>query len=241
MIPSRVFLVSVCLSALFLWNVAAGQSLPPVRVVLVGDSTVNDAGGWGTGFRAWFGSDMEVVNLAKNGRSSKNFRSEGLWAPAITGKPDYILIQFGHNDGPGKGPDRETDPQTTFRENMARFVEEARATGAQPVLVTSIVRRAFTEDGKIKRDSLVPYVEAVRELAAAQKVPLIDLYSLTLAQAEKLGAEGCAEIDARLPDGKRDSTHLGPNGRQEIGRMAAQEFVKLMPAMRAYAAEPARQ
>jgi lysophospholipase L1-like esterase len=207
---------------------------------LVGDSTVNDGGGWGPGFRAWFGADVEVVNLAKNGRSSKNFRIEGLWAPALTGKPDYILIQFGHNDGPGKGPERETDPKTTFRENMARYVAEARAAGAQPVLVTSIVRRAFTEDGKIKRDSLVPYVEAVRELAAAQQVPLIDLYSMTRVQAETLGAEGCAEIDARLPDGKRDSTHLGPQGRQEIGRMAAQEFVKLMPAMRAYAAHPAR-
>ena len=208
---------------------------------MVGDSTVNDGGGWGPGFRAWFGAGVEVVNLAKNGRSSKSFRSEGLWAPALTAKPDYILIQFGHNDGPGKGPDRETDPSTTFRENMARYVDEARAAGAQPVLVTSIVRRVFTEDGKVKRDSLVPYVEAVRELAAEKKVPLIDLYSLTLAQAEKLGAEGCAEIDARLPDGKRDQTHLGPKGRQEIGRMAALEFVKLMPAMRSYAAAPERQ
>jgi lysophospholipase L1-like esterase len=89
------------------------------------------------------------------------------------------------------------------------------------VLVTSIVRRAFTDDGKIKRDGLVPYVEVVRELGAAERVPLIDLYALTLAQAEKLGSEGCAEIDARLPDGKRDQTHLGPRGRQEIGRMAA--------------------
>ena len=50
----------------------------------------------------------------------------------------------------------------------------------------------------------------------------------------------CAEIDARLPDGKRDTTHLGPKGRQEIGRMAAQEFVRLIPAMRDYAAEPVR-
>ena len=209
-------------------------------MALVGDSTVNDAGGWGPGFRASFTPELDVVNLAKNGRSSKSFRGEGLWERALTGKPGYILIQFGHNDGPGKGPDRETDPKTTFRENMARYVAEARTAGAQPVLVTSIVRRNFTGEGKIKQDSLVPYVEAVRELAAAQNVPVIDLYSLTLSQAEKLGSDGCAEIDARLPDGKRDQTHLGPKGRQEIGRMAAQEFVKLMPAMRDYAVEPAR-
>jgi lysophospholipase L1-like esterase len=227
-------------AVLFAWSLAAQPSRPPVRVVLVGDSTVNDAGGWGPGFRAQFGPDVEVVNLAKNGRSSKSFRAEGLWAPAVTGRPDYILIQFGHNDGPGKGQDRETDPQTTFRENMARYVEEARAAGAQPVLVTSIVRRVFTAEGRIKPDTLLPYVESVRELAADQKIPVIDLYSLTLAQAEKLGPEGCAEIDARLPDGKRDQTHLGPVGRQEIGRMAAVEFMKLMPAMRRTAGGPER-
>lgn len=236
MTRSAMSSVSVWLMALCFSSLAAGQSLPHVRVVLVGDSTVNDEGGWGPGFRAWFGADVEVINLAKNGRSSKSFRNEGLWAPALIAKPDYILIQFGHNDGPGKGPERETDPQTTYRENMARYLEEARAAGAQPVLVTSIVRRVFNEDGRIKRDSLVPYVEAVRELAVEKGVPLVDLYALTLAQAEKLGPEGCAAIDARLPDGKRDRTHLGPQGRQEIGRMAAQEFVKLMPAMQQYAA-----
>jgi lysophospholipase L1-like esterase len=239
---SRGFVFSpvAWIPALFVVGLAAAPPLPPVRVVLVGDSTVNDAGGWGPGFRAWFGADVEIVNLAKNGRSSKSFREEGLWAPAVTGRPDYILIQFGHNDGPGKGADRETDPKTTFLENMIRYLEEARAAGVQPVLVTSIVRRVFSEEGRIKPDSLLPYVEAVRELAAGRKIPLIDLYSLTLAQAEALGPEGCADIDARLPDGKRDHTHLGPKGRQEIGRMAAQEFVRLMPAMRKYSAEAAR-
>jgi lysophospholipase L1-like esterase len=237
---SFVFSPVAWIPALIVVGMAAAPPLPRVRVVLAGDSTVNDAGGWGPGFRAWFGADVEVVNLAKNGRSSKSFREEGLWAPAVSGKPDYILIQFGHNDGPGKGADRETDPKTTFRENMIRYVEEARAAGAQPVLVTSIVRRVFNEEGKVKPDSLLPYVEAVRELAAARKIPLIDLYSLTLAQAEKLGPEGCADIDARLPDGKRDRTHLGPRGRQEIGRMAAEEFVRLLPAMRNYSAEAAR-
>lgn len=225
------------LAALCAYSLTAAEPpLPPLRVVLVGDSTVNDVGGWGPGFRSYFAPDLEVVNLARNGRSSKSFRAEGLWEPAVTGRPDYILIQFGHNDGPGKGADRETDPKTTFRENMSRYIEEARAAGAQPVLVTSIVRRTFTPDGKLKPDSLLPYVEAVRELAAAQKLPLIDLYSLTVAQAEKLGPEGCAEIDARLPDGQRDHTHLGPRGRKEIGRMAAQEFVKLIPAVRSYSA-----
>src|SRR5579871_3722592 len=108
----------LCTSSLLL-----AQTRPHIRVVLVGDSTVNDGGGWGPGFRSSFSADVEVINLAKNGRSSKSFRAEGLWEPAVAARADYILIQFGHNDGPGKGPDRETDPRTTFRENMARYVD----------------------------------------------------------------------------------------------------------------------
>ncbi len=203
----------------------------PVRIVLVGDSTVNDEGGWGPGFRSFL-PGVDVINLAKNGRSSKSFRDQGLWEPALAAKPNYILIQFGHNDGPGKGPERETDPGTTYRANLARYIDEARAAGAEAVLVTSIVRRVFTPDGKVKRDSLVPYVEAARALAAEKKVPLLDLYSLTLAQAEALGPDGCAEIDARTPEGKRDTTHLGPKGRQEIGAMAARELLKVHPELR---------
>lgn len=216
-------------SLLLLVATSATFAASPVRIVLVGDSTVNDQGGWGPGFRSVFAPEVEIVNLAKNGRSSKSFRAEGLWKPALDPKPSYVLIQFGHNDGPGKGADRETDPKTTFRDNMSRYVDEVRAAGSQPVLVTSIVRRNFGEDGKIKQDSLLPYVEAVRALAAEMKVPLIDLYALTLAHAERLGPEGCADIDARDAEGKRDHTHLGPRGRQEIGVMAAQEFIKLFP------------
>ncbi|MGH8324890.1 MAG: pectinesterase family protein, partial [Steroidobacteraceae bacterium] len=206
----------------------------PVKIVLAGDSTVNDAGGWGPGFRAAFGPGVEVVNLALNGRSSKSFREEGAWVPVLAAKPDYVLIQFGHNDVPGKGPSRETGPGTTYRENMARYVDEARAVGATPVLVTSIVRRNFTPDGKIKADSLVPYVEEVRKLAAEKNVALIDLYALTLAQAEKLGPAGCDEIDARGQDGKLDHTHLGPAGQRTIGRMAAVAFVRLESSLAPY-------
>src|SRR5437870_1115592 len=147
----------ILLGVLLLTGAAWAQ--PPVRIVLTGDSTVNDGGGWGPGLRSFFTPQVEVTNLARNGRSSKSFRDEGAWAPALDARANYILIQFGHNDGPGKGPERETDPKTTYRENMARYVDEARAAGAEPVLVTSIVRRVFTAEGKIKRDSLAPYVE----------------------------------------------------------------------------------
>ena len=81
---------------------AAAGADRPVKVVLVGDSTVNDEGGWGPGFRASFGPEIQIVNLALNGRSSKSFRDEGAWAKVLPEKPDFVLIQFGHNDVPAR-------------------------------------------------------------------------------------------------------------------------------------------
>jgi pectinesterase len=212
----------------------AADEAKPIKVVLVGDSTVNDEGGWGPGFRASFGAGIQVINLARNGRSSKSFRDEGLWAGAIAARPDYVLIQFGHNDVPGKGPERETDPKTTYRVNITRYIDDVRAAHATPILVTSIVRRNFTADGKIKVDSLAPYVAEVRAIAAENNVPLIELYNLTREQAEKAGPAGSLEIGRIGPDGKQDTTHLGPKGQQEIGRMAAREFARLVPGVRPF-------
>jgi lysophospholipase L1-like esterase len=204
----------------------------PVTVALVGDSTVNDEGGWGPGFAASFDAKVKTINFAKNGRSSKSFRSEGLWTPVLAAKPAWVLIQFGHNDCPGKGPDRETDPQTTFRANMIRYVAEARAVGTSPILITSIVRRNFESNGTIKRDCLVPYVEEVRKIASEKSVPLIDLYALTLAQAERLGPAKTASLNAVKPDGSSDTTHLGRIGQREIGAIAAREFARIVPSLR---------
>jgi formylglycine-generating enzyme required for sulfatase activity len=198
-----------------------------VVIALVGDSTVNDEGGWGPGFARSFGPEVRVVNFALNGRSSKSFRDEGRWQPVLEAKPQWVLIQFGHNDNPGKGPDRETDPRTTYRANLIRYMEEAEAAGARPVLITSIVRRNFDADGKIVRDANLPYVEEVRKIAGERSVPLLDLYALTLEQAEKLGPAESLKLG---PEG--DRTHLSSRGQQEIGALAARELVRVVPALR---------
>jgi len=211
------------------WN----RKSAPVRVALVGDSTVNDEGGWGPGFRAALGPGIEVRNHAMNGRSSKSFRDEGRWEPVLTEKPMYVLIQFGHNDQPGKGPERETDPDTTYRANLERYIAEARAAGATPVLATSIVRRNF-DGAELRRDALERYAAAVRKVAAERKTPLMDLYALTFEQTRKLGQQQADTLGATAADGKPDRTHLGTKGRQEIGRMAALELVKGVPALKRY-------
>jgi lysophospholipase L1-like esterase len=228
----RIRAASALASLAILTTLTAQTPNERVKIVLVGDSTVAEGGGWGPGFRAAFGPDVDVVNLALNGRSSKSFRDEGSWTPAMTAKANYILIQFGHNDGPGKGPDRETDPTSTYRENMTRYVDDARASGAVPILVTSIVRRNQTADGKVKTDSLLPYVEEVRRLAAAKHILLMDMYALTLAQCERLGVDGCQALDAKTADGAPDTTHLGELGQREVGAIAAREFLRVvLPAL----------
>ena len=204
----------------------------PLHLVLVGDSTVNDHSGWGSGFRRFVTEDARVTNAAQNGRSSKSFIAEGHWAKALALKGDYYLIQFGHNDEPGKGPERETDPATTYTANMARYVDDVRAIGAQPILVTSLVRRNFdpAKPGALK-PSLVAYAEAVRKLAVAKNVPLIDLNAASHALCEQLGAAETAKLNATKPDGTPDTTHLDYSGSPAFARLVVAGLRQAVPAL----------
>jgi len=202
-----------------------------IHLVLVGDSTVNSQGGWGDGFERMVAPGVTVSNTAQNGRSSKSFIAEGHWAKALALKGDYYLIQFGHNDEPGKGPDRETDPATTYRANLARYVDDVRAIGGQPVLVTSLTRRNFDSAHPDRlKPNLVPYVEAMKRLAAEKEVPLLDLHALSVAYCEKLGPAATAEFNA-VAKGQPDTTHLSAAGRLAFGRIVAQELRRVAPAL----------
>ena len=101
------------------------------RIVLVGDSTVASGSGWGDGLIKLMAPGVEGINLAVRGRSSKSYRAEGYWQKVLEKKPNWVLIQFGHNDQPGKGPKLETDAKTTFRENLVRYIDEVEAIGAE--------------------------------------------------------------------------------------------------------------
>jgi pectinesterase len=153
----------------------------------------------------------------------------------LAAKPAYVILQFGHNDCPGKGPERETDPATTFRANMTRYLDDVRAAGAVPVLATSIVRRNFTPEGQIKPDCLVPFVEEVRRLAAEKQVPLLDLYDVTRGQSEALGpAAAHSLLNAAPIDGKPDTTHLGPTSQTAVGLLAARALARAVPTLIPY-------
>lgn len=208
---------------------AAETASAKMRVALAGDSTVTTNAGWGAAFAKLLGDRAECLQFARGGQSSKSFRDSGNWQKVIAAKPDYILIQFGHNDMPGKGPNRETDPKTTFPENLARFVDEARAIGATPILVTSMARRTF-DNGKI-RGELAPWAEATRKVAADKKVPLVDLFARSVALLEKMGPEASAVLDPKTKDGKPDHTHLSPKGGEIMAGLIADELRKSEPAL----------
>lgn len=226
----------LCFNLLAAGPSAADEPKPTkLRIVLVGDSTVTDAAGWGKAFGELLTADAECINRARGGASSKSYYDKGFWKLALEQKPAYVLIQFGHNDQPGKGPDRETDPKTTYREYLTRYIDEARAAGAKPILVTSLTRRIFGPGGKI-RSSLVPYVEAVKSLAAEKKVPLVDLHARSIEQAERLGVEKSKAFGPKHPEIKDavDGTHLNPEGAKATAPLVVDELKKAEPALAKY-------
>jgi pectinesterase len=204
---------------------------PPVRIVLVGDSTVTDDSGWGLGFKQWIGPGAVVVNTAANGRSSKSFMDEGRWRAALAARGQFYLIQFGHNDEPGKGPDRETDPDSTYAANLARYVEDVRAMGATPVLVTSLVRRIFEPGTRHVRTSQAAYVAAARRVAAEQRVPLVDLFARSTTLVERMGARALSAYSARQADGSIDTTHLNAAGSLLFGSLVVEELRRQVPEL----------
>jgi lysophospholipase L1-like esterase len=204
----------------------------PVKIVLVGDSTVNAGGGWGKGFCAVMTPNVTCVNDALNGRSSKSFIDEGAWTKALAEKGDYYLIQFGHNDMKGKGPERETDPETTFAANIRRYIRDVRAIGAVPVVVTSLSRRNY-KDGVLVQD-LKDYSDAARRVGMEENVTVIDLNAMsvkllegmTQAQADEFDATGHADERAENKKSAVDRTHLNDKGQTLFGRMVADTLIR---------------
>ena len=173
------------------------------KLILIGDSTVAVQGGWGGSFCAQHVTSFAAcVNLARGGRSSASYIAEGSWNLALAEArvPGYaatwILIQFGHNDQPGK-PGRSTDLATEFPANLKRYVSEARAAGAQPVLLTPLTRRMF-KNGELGND-LRPWAEAAIRVAEELKVPLVDLNQLSAAAVQAMGAAEATTFAQRRP------------------------------------------
>lgn len=168
---------------------------PPIiadKIVLVGDSTTAPHSGWGAAFCAHHvKSSVACLNLGRGGRSTRSYVQEGSWAIALAEartpgyRRTYVLIQFGHNDQSDR-PERWTDLASEFPANLRRYVAETRAAGAIPVLVTPLSRRHFR--GGVLDNTLEPWADAVRSVAAEEQVALVDLNRRSAAMVRELGA-----------------------------------------------------
>ena len=239
---------------LLLCLAAFGQSAPAahkIRIILVGDSTMQPKSGYGPGFCADMTEQVECVNMARGGRSSGSYRNEGLWDKVMESlkqnsgyKATYVLIQFGHNDGSHKDG-RYTDLKTEFPANMRRYAEDVKSTGAIPILVTPLTRRQFDKDGKLNR-GLEPWAEATRLVAKETGTTLIDLFAESAAAVEKMGPAEANTMAMAPPPApgetppadpntpKFDYTHLGAKGSEYFGRMVADLLAKARPELKPY-------
>ncbi|MCA9058898.1 MAG: PmoA family protein, partial [Planctomycetaceae bacterium] len=220
--------------------IAADESIPSpstdvkqeskaVHFVLAGDSTVTDNAGWGVGFRQLLSDRGRCTNLAKGGRSSRSYRAEGWWKQCLEARPDFLLIQFGHNDQPGKGPERESAADGDFRVHLREYIREARAAGIHPVLVTSLTRRRWNSDGTIQ-PTLAEYAEATSIVAKELSVPLVDLHTLSIRQCEAMGATAFRAFEPMTADGA-DHTHLNPAGSRAVGQLVVAELLRICPEL----------
>jgi lysophospholipase L1-like esterase len=217
---------------------AARKPGTAVRVDLIGDSTQTDNAGYGRGFCANLSAKVDCLNMAKGGASTKTYREQGLWDRALATKPDYMVIQFGHNDMVDpKNPMPRQVPLPDYVANLKRFVTEARATGIKPLLCTPLTRRYFGPDGKIHSD-LTEYSDAMRAVAKEMKVPLIDLQDDSIAYLDKIGeAEGNKLAITKKDDAGKttfDKTHLDWAGSYVFGRIVAVDLGKAAPELKKY-------
>ncbi len=216
-------------------------------IFMIGDSTMadkpvnpeNPERGWGQLLPLYFQSNVTIDNHAANGRSSKSFRSEGKWGVILERiRPgDWVIIQFGHNDQKSDVA-RHTDPETSYAENLRSYALETRERGGQPIFATPIVRRSFSQDGKLQ-PTHGDYPNAVRKLATELQVPLLDLNSRSRDLLVKLGDERSRILFnwtvpgeyERFPDGNIENTHFNAIGATRVCNLAVQEIMVKIPEL----------
>lgn len=186
-----------------------------VTVYLAGDSTVTDQpsepwNSWGQMLTRFFKPGIAIANHAESGESLKSFVGEKRLDKVMSLiKPgDYLFIQMGHNDQKDKSPG--AGAFTTYKENLKRFLAEARKHEAIPVLITSMHRLKFNSEGKIE-NTLGDFPEAVRQTAKEENVPLIDLNEMSKSFYEALGPE-------KVKKAFQDTTHHNNYGSYELAK-----------------------
>jgi lysophospholipase L1-like esterase len=214
-----------------------------VRIFLIGDSTMadkpiidNPEHGWGQVLPLFFHNNVQILNHAKNGRSTKSFINQGLWKTVYNQlqSGDYVFIQFGHNDGKKEDTSRFAPPRPDYKNNLRKFISEAREKHAIPILLTPITRRDFDSTGKYV-GTHGEYPDVVKEVAQEENVPLIDMFEKTKKLVSLLGDEqskqyylaGVKHNQFRSWNGKRDNTHFTRKGAIQMAKLVVEGIKEL--------------
>jgi lysophospholipase L1-like esterase len=203
---------------------------------IIGDSTVNNPTkglqGWGTPIADYFDqTKIKVENRARGGRSSRTYQTEGIWNQVLADMKsgDFVLMQFGHNDGGSltngraraslKGNGDETqevaDDKTGKKElvhsygwYLRKYITDTKAKGATAIVLSPIPRNIWKDDHTITRAS-GDYGQWAKEAAAAESVAFIDLNGIVAAHYEALGP-----VKVKAMYFLEDHTHTTPAGAQ---------------------------
>lgn len=194
----------------------ADPKLPTVW--LIGDSTVRNGRGngydqqfgWGDPFERYFyPGKTNLVNRAVGGTGARTFNGHWQSIRPQLKRGDVVLIQFGHNDNGPRGAlkgigdeseerenaqTREKETVHTFGWYLRRYIAEIREKEAVPVLCTLVPRNNW-QDGKIAR-AADSHADWTRAVAAAEKVPLVDLNELIARKYDALGQEATTALFA---------------------------------------------
>jgi len=208
-----------------------------ITVFLCGNSTVVDQdsepwAAWGQVIPAFFNEKVSFANYAESGESSNTFLNAKRFEKALTfmKKGDYVFIEFGHNDEKQKGEDKGAYKH--FTKSLKVYIDEARKKGAHPILLTPTQRRHFDASGKII-ETHGDFPQAVKDLAAKENVPVIDLTTLTTELYYALGVEGSKKALVHYPantfpgqdEDLADNTHFNSYGAVQVAKCIIQGLI----------------
>ncbi|MDO4334427.1 MAG: rhamnogalacturonan acetylesterase [Bacteroidales bacterium] len=207
-----------------------------------GDSTVVDQNkepwaSWGQLIPQFFDEQIAVSNHAESGQRTSSFFAGKRYDKVLSmAKPgDYVFVEFGHNDEKDKGAG--SGAYYNYAHNLKTFIDRARSKQLNVVFLTPTARRNF-KNGKLQ-DTHGDYPKAMREVAARENVPLIDLTEMTSTLYEALGEEGSKRVLVHYPAGTfagqdkalADNTHFNTFGADQVARCVREGIAEKLPEL----------
>ncbi|MBT2619957.1 rhamnogalacturonan acetylesterase [Chryseobacterium sp. ISL-6] len=238
---THIYLIGDSTMADYTGNYEPGKDYMKVRYPITG---------WGQVFQPFFLKDslyslrpgittdsVAIIDRAYGGRSTRTFFQEGRWRYVYEHlKPnDYVIMQFGHNDGSEKHTERYVNIEG-YKEFLRLFITQTRQKGGNPIIVTPVARNYPWKEGKLENIH-GDYWQAPIDIAKEMSVPYIDLNKLSMEYFTKKGQDFTsshyfmnlpAGMYEAYPGGQKDNTHFQPEGAKVIAAIVYKEFKNIL-------------